>query len=97
MVFDLTLATAGYNVIFMALILIWTLPWTLKQAKLWNDLKKWYNFLLAGGLLALIPLVAATATGSIEICNSIYYFIEVVAMLLGIVGVLGMCKNLLFK
>lgn len=88
----------GYAVVSVILGLIWTLPWCLKQAELWNLLKRWYNYLLAGGLLAFPSILIYSSISQLGSWTVyIYLAIKTIALLLGTIGILGMCKKLLLK
>ena len=88
----------GYAVITMVAALTWTLPWCLKQAGLWDALKKWYKYLLAG-ILLIYPasFIYAMISNLGFWTNYIFAVMESIALILGTIGILGMCKKLLLK
>jgi len=93
---------AAYSLIWLVLAVVVVLPWNQKHTGTWNKIKKWYNFTLAGVLLALMPMTLRyySLAADPEIMLYFSYFnwaVESVALVLGGVGILGMCKNLLLK
>jgi len=80
------------------------LPWTFKHIGDWNKVKKWYSYLLGGGLIGLISTVLglyAESTGIFLVGVSGYYLVQLltqtIALVLVIVGLIGMSKNLIWK
>jgi len=82
---------------------ILVLPWTFKIAGLWEKVKRWYSYVLAGLMFGLIgatlSLFANTSYLSIFKDSVIFWTIEflaeLVAVVLLIVGALGVSKQLL--
>ena len=89
-----------YLLLSIVAAVILVLPWNQKYTGTWNKIKKWYNYLLAALLISLIRfvLVYAPLTGNTLIyVGYIQTGIEVIAIILGTVGILGICKELLLK
>lgn len=80
------------------------LPWTLKHTGDWNKVKKWYNYVLSGVLIGFISTALglySTTSGSFLAGTATLYLAsllaETIALALGIIGIVGICKGLLSK
>jgi len=89
-------------VLWLAAVIVLALPWNQKYTGTWNKIKKWYNYLLAALVLGLIPMVLPAspllnAYGLMAYAGYFCDLVEAISLILGVVGVVGIAKELLLK
>jgi drug/metabolite transporter (DMT)-like permease len=89
---------------FMALVIatVLLLPWSQKHADTWKKIQKWYKYLVAGVLFGLVPMVLyyyAPFDSEIVLAfeGMLQVLFETLAVVSGIIGIVGMCKSLLLE
>lgn len=86
-------------ILFAGTVLI--LPWSLKQAGLFDKVKYWYKVLVSGLLVGLLAVAFEASNTAIllgqDIANQISLGAETITLILVVVSVLGIIKNLLVE